>query len=253
MKALSPDIHKRIYFFGLCVIAIGMPLSAFLMSVGQFILLGNWLLEGNLIKKTQLFWHNKIAVIVASVMVMHLLGLLYTNDIDYAFKDIRIKVPLLALPLFIATTPPLSKQLFNWLMAVFIASVVVGTFISMGVYFGIIHTKHPVENVHDISIFISHIRFSLMICLSVFISAYYFYTGTSLADKAASGIVIVWLFIFLTILNSLTGIVVLVVVTVIILLQHIFTTGGQLVRISAFTGLLAVLVMLYFYLDPIVK
>jgi len=43
---------KVFFLFGLLLVLIGMSLSKFLMSMGQFILLASWLTEGN--------WKNKI-------------------------------------------------------------------------------------------------------------------------------------------------------------------------------------------------
>lgn len=252
MQLFHPQTHKWIYFFGLSVVAVGMPVSEFLMSIGQFIILGNWLLEGGIIQKVKCFWKNKMAVLVSSVILMHLLGLFYTSDFEYAFKDIRIKAPLLVLPLLISTSAPLSKQLFNWLMAIFVASVVAGTFISMGVYCGMIYAKNPVTDIRDISIFISHIRFSLLICLSIFISAWYLYSDPSVLSKVILAVVITWLIIFMTILDSLTGIVALVFVTFALMLYFIFTLKKLLPRIVAVFGVLVMVTGVILYIKPLV-
>lgn len=253
MQLFPPHIHKWIYFFGLSVVAIGMPVSEFLMSIGQLILAGNWLLEGRLAEKVKIFWKNKPAVIVCSVILMHLLGLFYTSDFEYAFKDIRIKAPMLVLPLIISTSGPLSKQLLNWLMAFFVATVVVGTMISMGVYYGIIHTKNAVVDTRDISIFISHIRFSLLICFSVFITGWYLYYSRSILLKVIYATVITWLIIFLCILDSLTGVVAFIVVAFALLLQYIFSMEKKSLRIGALGGLIVVILVLILYLRPIIN
>jgi len=253
MQRIPTHVHKWIYFFGLSVIAIGLAVSEFLMSIGQFIILGNWLLEGQIIEKVKIFWKNKAAVVVSSVILMHLIGLFYTEDFEYAFNDIRIKAPLLVLPFLISTSVPLSKSFFNWLMIIFVATVVVGTIISMGVYYGIIHTKFPVNDIRDISIFISHIRFSLLVCFSIFVCAWFLYSASSILIKFLCVIVIGWLVIFLSILDSLTGVVALAVVTFIILLYTVFTLQKPRLKIVSLTCVTILIVSIIQYLKPLVK
>jgi hypothetical protein len=246
------NLSKWIYFFGLAVIAIGMPVSVFLMSLGQFIVIAGFLLDGKLIEKLKRFWKNKSAVVLSSVLLMHLLGLVYTSDFDYAFNDIRVKAPLLLLPLLIAGSEPLSKKLFNWLMFFFVGSVTIGTLISMGVYDGIIPTRHPVVDIRDISIFISHIRFSMMISLSVFICAYYIYFESSALKRTAMIVLTVWLLVFLVILNALTGIVGFLTVTLVLVVAGLFSLKDKVLRVSSLITLLILLLGLGLYFRALV-
>ena len=162
---LKPDHHRRIYFAGLLLLAVGLPLSRVLMSMGQLVLVANWLLEGDLKGKWQRFVSIPAAWIFASIFGLHVLGLLWTSDFDYAFNDLRVKLPLLALPVIMATSGPLSQRLYRWLEWLFIAAVLLGSFISTAVWMG--WTKHQITDVRDISLFISHIRFSLLIAVVV--------------------------------------------------------------------------------------
>jgi hypothetical protein len=68
MRLFPANVHKWIYFTGLAAIAVGMPLSAFLMSVGQLVIAGNFLLGGSQVEKFKRFWKNKAAVVAASVI-----------------------------------------------------------------------------------------------------------------------------------------------------------------------------------------
>ena len=106
---LSEKYHTYVYIFALILLVIGMPLSKFLMSLSQIILVCNWILEGGLKAKMIAFKNNKAALILSSLVLVHFIGLLYTSDFDYAFKDIRIKAPLLILPLIFSTSKVLSE------------------------------------------------------------------------------------------------------------------------------------------------
>ena len=156
-KSLLPEkYHYFVYIFALTILVIGMPVSKFLMSLSQIILVCNWILEGGLIAKIKSFSKNKAALILSSLLLLHFIGLIYTSDYDYAFHDIRIKGPLLILPLILSTSKPLSKQIVNVILQLFVGSIIVGTCVSVLILTGVIHRQ--VLDVRTASIFISHIR-----------------------------------------------------------------------------------------------
>jgi hypothetical protein len=110
MRSLLPaKYHYYIYIFSLILLAAGLPLSKFLMSLSQIILFCNWLLSGDLKAKFVSFFNNKPALVLCSLLILHLCGLLYTSDFYYALNDIRIKLPLLLLPIVLSTSPPLEN------------------------------------------------------------------------------------------------------------------------------------------------
>ena len=105
------DLEPVAYFLGLAMMAASLTLSPFLMSVSQFYLLAVWLFLGDPLKvKLQRFLHNKVALVLVSLYVLHLIGLAYTSDFQYAFKDLKVKLPLLTFPLFLSSTKPLDKR-----------------------------------------------------------------------------------------------------------------------------------------------
>lgn len=253
MQIFTANTHKWIYFFCLSLVAIGLPVSEFLMSIGQILMFANILVEGRYKEKLTLFFRNKTALIVSSVMLLHLLGLLYTSDFDFGLNDIRIKAPLLLMPLFISTSAPLSEKMFNWLMALFTATVVVATFISLGVYYGIVHTKLPIVEIRDISIFISHIRFSLLICFSVYISLWFMLKERITFLKLGLTLVAGWLLTFLVFLDSLTGVVAFFATALVLLMYYAFNTSTVVLKLGGIICTLLIITSFIIYLKSIVK
>jgi len=205
------ELISGLYLTGLLVLVTGLPLSMFLMSVGQMIMLASWLLDGRLINKIKTFFINPVTLILASVFFMHLIGLLWTDDFSYAMKDLRIKLPLLLLPLIIYTSGPLSEKKFNLILYVFIGAVVAASLICTAVLLGF--SDREVNDIRDISIFISHIRFALLICIAIFCLASLYFKNRE-TDHAGYKILLVltacWLIAFLVILEALTGLFILV-------------------------------------------
>jgi len=163
---------RNVYIFGLALILVAMPLSKFLMSLGQFFIAASFLMDGKFKTKTQWLLINTPALILCGLFVIHLLGIIHTSDYPEGWKDLRIKFPLFVLPILIATAEPLERKQFESLLLLFVAAVLAGTMISLAVLTELIH--RPVTDIREIFIFkISHIRFALFICLSIFIIVYF--------------------------------------------------------------------------------
>ncbi|HNZ42442.1 MAG TPA: hypothetical protein PKN41_03780, partial [Bacteroidales bacterium] len=129
MRLQRSDIHRYIYILGLTGMAMSLTLSLYVMSVAQFVLLANWLAEGRLAAKFKAFFHNKAALVFTLLYLLHVVGLFCTHDFETALAELRIKLPLLALPVILSTSPALSGKTLNNILLAHIA----GTFIS-GVY-----------------------------------------------------------------------------------------------------------------------
>lgn len=212
------------------VIIAGLPWANFLMSLGQFILLGNWILEFNFVEKVKRYSKNKVAILITVLFLIHVVGLLWTTDYEYALKDLRIKLPLLFLPIVFASAIKFSKKTFEFLIDFFIATVVVTTFVSFYKYL----------NVEDIALFdkrslainISHIRFSLLICLGAFFSLYRFYKNKGV-KKLPFLLTGLWLIGFIFLLESFSGIVIISILLPIVTILYVFTIDNKVKRIAS--------------------
>ncbi|MCB0395929.1 MAG: O-antigen ligase family protein [Flavobacteriales bacterium] len=210
--------HRNVHFFGLVLLAVGLPFSLFLISLSQIILLANWMVAGNWRHIKGRFFGDPLALIMVSVYVAYVIGLIHTQDFPYAWEDLRIKLPLLILPLIIATTDPLTETEFIRILRMFVAAVFTATLVSVVVKANL--TPISVVDNRDISIFISHIRFSLMVCLAVFFLAW-----MHIRDRASRRwvymILMAYFLWFLFLLKAMTGIVIAGVVGWLMLLLHV--------------------------------
>ena len=69
------------------------------------------------------FWHNKAAVLLVAFYLMHVVGLLWTSDFEYAMKDLRVKLPILVMPFVLSSLEPLDRKRFDLVMLVYVLSV----------------------------------------------------------------------------------------------------------------------------------
>ena len=168
---------NRAYLLGLLMVAVGLTLSPFLMGMSQFWLAIVWFVDaftppfkgaGGIKTKLTRFWHNKAAVLLVAFYLMHVVGLLWTSDFQYAIKDLRVKLPILVMPLVLSSMEPLERNRFDLVMLVYVLSVFIATLFSSVTYW-----RHDYEDVREISRFISHIRFCLNIVFCVAIIGWY--------------------------------------------------------------------------------
>lgn len=203
-------LHRNLYILGLTLFACGLPFSVVAISVSQFILVINTILEGDFTTKWQRLKQNKAAIILMSLFLLHILGLIYTENFNYAFKDLRIKLPILLLPLVVGSSVPLSKKEFQFILKLFIASVFTATLFSIMAYLGLGGTR--VDDTRQISLFVSHIRFSLMLCMAmVILLNNLFYEQNNRFWKSIYVLLLFWGIIFLILLESLTGLAICLV------------------------------------------
>ena len=176
--SIRPYVNQA-YLLGLLMVAVGLTLSPFLMGMSQFWLALVWLVDaltppfkgvGGIKTKLSRFWHNKAAVLLVAFYLMHVVGLLWTSDFEYALKDLRVKLPILVMPFVLSSMPPLDRKRFDFVMLVYVLSVFIATLFSSVSYW-----RHDYEDVREISHFISHIRFCLNIVFSMAVIGYYIF------------------------------------------------------------------------------
>ncbi len=175
--SIRPYLNQA-YLLGLMMMAVGLTLSPFLMGMANFWLVLVWLVDGcsfnavpegrGIKAKLSRFWHNKAAVLLVAFYLMHVVGLLWTSDFQYAMKDLRVKLPILVLPFVLSSMPPLDCKRFNLLLNVYVLSVFVATLFSSVSYW-----RHDYVDVREISHFISHIRFCLSIVFCIALIGWY--------------------------------------------------------------------------------
>jgi hypothetical protein len=168
---LSEQTHRYIYLFGLLLLSFAIPTSVFLMSVSQFILLFNWILEGNFKSKIKRFYTNKLALIFISIYLIHIIWSIFPQDYSYAFNDLRIKIPMAFLPFIIASSKSLKWNEIKILLYAFVLAVSFTGFISLYRYFN--KENLNIVDYRNYVPFISHVRYSLMLVFSILILVYF--------------------------------------------------------------------------------
>jgi hypothetical protein len=189
------------------------------------------------------FIHNKVAVVMVSVYVMHLLGLIYTYDFPSAFHDLRIKLPLLIMPLVLSTMKPLDRKQFDTVLCFFIAAVFFVTVLGTVKFI-----RRDFVDVRELSPFINYIRLALCIVFSIFVLGYYLVKRNhSLMIKSIMVFMIIWFLWQITVFESFTSVLVIAALCFVLVMYFIFRSTKTNVKICMVVAIVVVAgVVIYF-------
>lgn len=201
--------HRHIYIFGILILIFGLSLSPFLISLGQFILAGNWLLSFRFKEKWSQIINRESLLFILTFYLVHVIWLFNTSNINYALNDLKIKIPLFALPIIFSSAQPLSTKELKFILHMFILSILISTGVSTYIFLGF--SKFPPYDAREASIFISHIRFAILVTISIYILLTIILNEPYQYKPIYKTYILIltWLFLFLFTVSSLTGLALL--------------------------------------------
>ena len=205
--------------------AFFMPLSIFMTNASMIMIAVNWVLEGKYKQKLNRIRDNWSILVFCLIYIVHLVWLANTSNFAYAASDLRVKLPLLILPIVIGTSDLLLTKRLNQILLVFVGGVFVSACIGISASllgFG--------DNFRDLALFVSNIRLSLMACLSIFIILYFVDKGIFFKrwTIVVALLVILQMLVFMWLIQSITGYVCLFATLIIVLISVSIKTKRKL-------------------------
>ena len=226
-------VFHAIYLVLLSILIVSQVVSKFMMSGMQILLTVNWLLEmvtvvvigkrrggvGWKLRMAQGSESNALLKAYLVLMAVHAVWLIGTNNMSYGLEDIFRKLPLLAIPVVVLTSKPLGRREVTWLLICYVGAVFVSTMIGLVRHITIADLPY-----RDTVPFISHIRFSLNICVAIVLLMRTLSQSRSTDRRArvvrgVAIVLIVWFIAFLLILRSYTAFIVLYVTAWVMLMM----------------------------------
>jgi len=221
-------------FIGFAIIAVALPFSNFFMSFGMFWLCGVLVLQlfNDASQKLPFehrwkhFTSNTTALALVALYALPVIGLLWTQNIDYALWDLRMKLPLLVLPLLISLTNPLTQGEFRALVGLFLLAVLVAVMWCLQVNW--LGSPEIERDVRKISVFISHVRFSLLIVLALGLLVRFAYNSAQ--GKLLIALYSIPCLYFIYVIGSITGAAVLLILLAWMGLRYSFSQKNKVAR-----------------------
>lgn len=201
---------ENLFFASVLVLAAGLPTSNSLMSWGQFGMAAAWLWDTN--------WKNKLSrlkehlplLLFASIYLIYLFGMIHTSDWQEGLRQLRIKLPILIIPIMATSFPILPSSRWNQLLHVLLGAILLTAIYGLFKHTGLI--DNPNFEFRKLSPFISNIRFATLLVFGIFTCLYLFSKEGSSYRILPNTLYLILAIMFVTyllLLKSLTGIYIL--------------------------------------------
>lgn len=162
------------FIMGSMVLITGLFISRFLISLGMISIIVSSLIDGNLASKTKAFFKNKAFLFFLLIFILHFISIFWSSDLPYFWDRINIKLPFLLLPFAFLSSHKLRPQDYKLILNYFVGCSLMAVFWSLGHF--ISDYQNYIEIYSKGQILptpIQHIRFSIIIVLSVAILIYF--------------------------------------------------------------------------------
>lgn len=202
------DVFRSVHVAALALCAIMLPWSTAILSMAQMLLVANWLAEGvvrkDLVQRFRRAFTWAPSLLFISFFALHVIGLLWTEDMKWGVDLVRILLPVLSFGAVLAASPRLERREYDTVLLLGAWSVVTSTIACL-----VLNTADAMDY-RSLSVFISHIRLSMLLCLAVVILL--LDRSSALWFRLLGYGAVMWAMVFINKLGSLQGFFVLGVI-----------------------------------------
>jgi hypothetical protein len=244
-KWFKAPVHDVLHYIGALILVVGLPMNKVLMSTGTIWLAANLLIKADFKNYFSRLKSSTIALLVLIIFLIHLIGLSYTTDMNYALHDINSKLPFFVLPIVLIAFP-IHKSFYKDVLLAFV-TVVVLTSVTNVILFNFGATESP-EDIRYLSQFGSHIRYGVLVLFAVVITTYYVVKDAQTLTRFLLLSVLVWLLFYTLYAQVITAYFNLIALILAALFLIILRIRKPLLKYSATTILGATVVLLTTFL-----
>ncbi len=248
-RYFGPRIHQGLHFFVLSLFIVGVVCSKFLMSMGLLLGVLNLLLEGDFYTYWERIKTNKFILFILAFYALHLLGFLWTSNMDYGLDDVRKKTSLLLIPIIVGAQPMLGPKRWQRLIRYFLLTLVI-TAVANLIAYHFFAEKLNLIDIRDMSLFGSHIRYGILIGigLAFCVERIYHQTKHRAWYVITAGFFLVYTF-YSQVLSGIisVAIVLLALMTFLLYMKRLF----GLLALSSFIALGGIIALCYYLSFPV--
>ena len=147
----------------LVLFAFALPLSTSAASILAILLLLAWLVSGDMKEKFSTIFHNPVAIAVLLYILLHIIGLLWSEDLTWGLKILKKQWKLLLFPVFLTLA---RKEHTKYYLTAFVAAIFLKACKAYLVWLDVITL--PVGSVFT-TVGTSHVIYNPMLALACYI------------------------------------------------------------------------------------
>jgi len=237
LQKTNPKNTQLLLLVGCFLVLIGLLFSKAILSLSTayliiiFIALGNYSDGFNRIKK------NKSLLLFILFFGYYIASLFWSNHIITGLSDLLSKCNLILIPIVLVALPVLSNKKKSNILQFFAGLVILESSINFSVFQ---LNFSPDKDIRTMSLFISHIRFSLFVVFAIFILAYQ--KQTKIGVKIINWLGIAWLLFYVYYAQVLSGVLTCIVCVLVLLIIGLKNTN-KWVRIFSYSSFAAIILV----------
>ena len=199
------------------LLAFSLPLSTSVISVSALLILLLWLVEGNFAAKLREIMANPVCVALLVYLGLHLLGMLWTDNMAEGLAMLDKQWKLALMPVFLTTVRYDRRR---WYVAAFVAGMGVAVLLTYLAWFGLLHysditTTHLTHGTF-------HVVYNPMLALAIYLVLHeVLWGGLGSAARLALAVVAGLMILDMFITEGRAGQLVFFVLMALLLLQRL--------------------------------
>ena len=175
------------------------------MSLSLIGLFLNWVIELDFKRKwKKIIDRNYLPLLLAGLFLVELFWLPFSEDLVIGLNVLRIKLPLLLLPIIVGSAAFFKNKEWRTIISAFFVGLLISTVWVYLVSIDMLPTKKTSGTIRDASIFMSHLRYSALLALSLILIL--FLAIKKWANKIFCFVFGLWLFFLIMKFSTLTAV-----------------------------------------------
>ena len=175
------------------------------MSLSLIGLFLNWVIELDFKRKwKKIIDRNYLPLLLAGLFLVELFWLPLSEDLLIGLNVLRIKLPLLLLPIIVGSANSTKTKEWRTIISAFFVGLLISTVWVYLVSIDLLPTKKTSGTIRDASIFMSHLRYSALLSLSLLLIL--FLASKKWANNIFCLFFGLWLFILIMKFSTLTAV-----------------------------------------------
>jgi O-antigen ligase len=246
-------LRKHILFYSIIAMMISLFVSRWVLSASILAFLFACFFYSGIKDPLKNFFSSPILWSMSLLFLLPLLSGIWSENKNEWINILRIKLPLIFLPLGFAAPFTFSKTQWHWLSAVFIVLITAGTIGCMFHYVGnmaavdegYLRAKTLLTPLNN-----DHVRFSWLVTIAILFAGWLWWQKKEDSKLIARALILVilWLIVFLHILAARTGLFSLYIVLFATALWFMFKKIKLLYSAALLVMLVALPILAYFIL-----
>lgn len=194
---------SRLFVFFSALFAFALTTSFFFISIACFGLLFTWLFSPGFKERLWVLFKSPWALFFVLLILLHMAYLPKGDDSSFALSDLRIKLPLLLVPVVFSSTPRLIRNEMYLVLYAFLAGAILACVTGFMLYLGWMETAFI--DTRQMGFFVSHVRLAILLSMGFVISLWLFLSHSQNGPRLFSLLCALVIFCYLVLMQSPTA------------------------------------------------